>query len=633
MVEARRRKTGNAERGTGNGMTREADALQDALRGRYLLERELGRGGMGVVFLARDVALERPVAIKLLPPALASLPGLRQRFLHEARTAARLSHPNIVPIHAVEEYGDLVCFIMAYVPGETVAERVRHAGPMAPRDVGRMVQEVAWALAYAHQHGVIHRDVKPENILLERGTGRALVADFGIASLADDAGLTPRGELLGTPRLVSPEQAAGEPLDGRSDLYSLGVTAFFALTGRYPFEGDSVGLLLAQHLTMPAPPVASLRPGLPAPIAVAIDRCLAKSPDDRFASGEELAAALAEARPASPVPRVLQQLTREISSLGVDVVSFGSLVGVAVVTLASTSDFLGFGYVYTVGLGLVLAAIAAIRGISIGRLTREALREGWEHVDLVSAAGREAREAAEGAAPPPRLARRAALYALGMAATLLYWLGPKQWGLEHADTARGLLIELLALAAPVALGRWLGAALEAPRNGKPGLLSRFFLRFKSGLFFRLLGTGAGRANPRAPALPDQPTEILLGNQARELLRALPASERQVLGDVLGAIVRLESDAGRLRSRLAVIDQALGDVGTGGRERAALVLELRREREAVASRLATAVSALEGVRLDLLRLRAGMGEQSGLTTSIEQLKQLSAGVDALLEARK
>jgi len=614
-------------------MPGELETLQSALRGRYLLEHELGRGGMGVVFLARDVALDRQVAIKLLPPALALVSGLRQRFLHEARTAARLSHPNIVPIYAVEEHGDLVCFVMAYVPGETLADRVRSEGPLAPAEVGRLVQEVAWALAYAHQHGVIHRDVKPENILLERGTGRALVADFGIASLADEAGITPRGELLGTPRMVSPEQAGGGRVDGRSDLYSLGVTAFFALTGRYPFEGDNVGQLLAQHLTMPAPPVAGLRPGLPASLAVAVDRCLAKSPEERFADGEELAAALAQAQPASPVPRVLQRILREVSGLSVDLVSFGSLVLVAVITLLLTSDFFGFNYMYTVALGLVMAAIAAIRGAALGRTTREAIREGWQHTDLIAAAEREAREESTRTRPGSGLGRRLAIYVAGMAATLLYWVGPKQWGLEHADTLLGILIEMIALTAPVALGRWLGGALESPRDGRPGLLSRFFLRFKSGMFFRLLG-GGGRARtvPR-PAVPNQPTEVLLANQARDLVGALPASDRQVLGDVLGAISCLERDADRLRSRLVSIDQAQAEVGSGGAGRAALAEELVREREAVTSRLATAVSALEGIRLDLLRLRAGVGDRPGLTTSIEQLKQLSAGVDALLEVKK
>src|SRR6188768_290196 len=146
-------------------------SFQSAVAGRYSLERELGRGGMGVVYLAREVRLDRPVAIKLLPPELAAQERLRDRFLREARTAARLSHPYIVPIHAVDEAGDFVFYVMAYVDGETVAERVAARGPIAPHEVARILREVAWALAYAHAQGVVHRDVKPANILLERGTG------------------------------------------------------------------------------------------------------------------------------------------------------------------------------------------------------------------------------------------------------------------------------------------------------------------------------------------------------------------------------------------------------------------------------------------------------------------------------
>src|SRR3954470_16951945 len=154
-------------------------SLQEALAGHYALERELGRGGMGVVYLARDVRLDRPVAIKLLPPSLAARPELRDRFLREARTAARLSHPYIVPIHSVDEAGDFVFYVMAYVDGETLAQRIGGRGRVTPADVTRILREVAWALAYAHAQGVIHRDVKPGNILLERGTERALVTDFG----------------------------------------------------------------------------------------------------------------------------------------------------------------------------------------------------------------------------------------------------------------------------------------------------------------------------------------------------------------------------------------------------------------------------------------------------------------------
>lgn len=605
-------------------MTDPQDALRRALQGRYVIERELGRGGMGIVYLARDVALDRPVAIKLLPPNLAGLPDVRQRFLREARAAARLSHPNIVPIHSVDEADGLVWFVMAWVPGESLAERVRREGPLSPRDASRMVQEVAWALAYAHQHGVVHRDIKPENVLVERGTGRYLVVDFGIARLADEAGLSPAGELFGTPRLVSPEQAGGEAVDGRSDLYSLGVTAFFALTGRYPFESENVGQLLAQHLTVPAPPVASLRAGLPAPLAAAVDRCLAKSPDERFPDGEALAAAISLAQPA-PVPRILQLLAREISTLGVDLVSFDSLVAVAIITLALTRDFLGFGYVYTVGLALALLAVTAIRGLSIARLTRDASREGWDARDLIDAA---AIDAQESTSPAPPLGRRFALYGAGMLATLLFWLGPKQWGLEHADTALGVLIELIALATPVALGRWLGNALEAPRNGKPGLISSFFLRWKAGLFFKLVGVRKALAAPSRP-VAGQPTELLLAAQARELFRGLSAAERESLGDVSGAIARLERDADRLRQRLDELARAAGEVGAGAGGREGVTRTIEAERAEAARQLGGTINALEELRLDLLRVKSGIADRGGLTRSLEQLRQLSAGVDALL----
>jgi len=262
--------------------------FQGALAGRYSLERELGRGGMGVVFLARDVALDRLVAIKLQPPAQATLPDLRERFLREARTSAKLSHPNIVPIFAVEEIGGFVFFVMGYVEGETLGDRVRKRGHLPPPAAARMLQEVAWALAYAHLRGVVHRDVKPDNILLEKDTGRALVTDFGIAHAGQPSGLTGVGEILGTAQYMSPEQACGEPVDGRSDLYSLGVVGFYALSGKLPFEAPDTAALLAMQITRPAPPLATIAPGIPGRLAQAIDRCLAKSPADRFPSGEAL---------------------------------------------------------------------------------------------------------------------------------------------------------------------------------------------------------------------------------------------------------------------------------------------------------------------------------------------------------
>src|SRR2546423_12281202 len=187
--------------------------FQGAVAGRYSLERELGRGGMGVVYLAREVRLDRPVAIKLLPPTKASDPKLRERFLREARTAAKLSHPNIIPIHAVEEIGEFVFFAMAYVEGETLTDRVRNRGPMAPSEASRVLRDVAWALAYAHGQGVIHRDVKPDNILLENG-GRVLVADFGIASAGGGAGARTPGGRGGAAGILGPPPDPGGPLDG-----------------------------------------------------------------------------------------------------------------------------------------------------------------------------------------------------------------------------------------------------------------------------------------------------------------------------------------------------------------------------------------------------------------------------------
>ncbi len=193
-------------------------ALQEALLGRYSLEREIGRGGMGIVYLAHEVRLDRPVALKLLPPEMAAQPALRERFLREARTAAKLSQPNIVPIYSVDEVEDFVFFVMMYVEGETLGQRVRARGPLPASESVRILREVAWALAYAHGQGVVHRDVKPDNILIEAGSGRALVTDFGIAQVSDAAGLTTTGEVLGTAEYMSPEQASGDEVDKRSDL-------------------------------------------------------------------------------------------------------------------------------------------------------------------------------------------------------------------------------------------------------------------------------------------------------------------------------------------------------------------------------------------------------------------------------
>jgi serine/threonine protein kinase len=280
--------------------TSDVETLRSVLQGQYHLERELGRGGMGVVYLARDERLDRPVALKVLPPTLARDEGTRTRFLREARLAAQLSHPHIVPVYRADELDGFAFFAMGYVDGETFGARIRDRERLGATETVRVLREVAWALAYAHARGIVHRDVKPENILLERGSGRALVTDFGIARSSVDAALTADGHVLGTVHFMSPEQCTGDPVDGRSDLYALGVTGFYALSGRLPFDGDAPQAVIVAHATRAAPPLLSVAPDVPPALAAVIDRCLQKDSAARIPTGEALAEALTKALESSP---------------------------------------------------------------------------------------------------------------------------------------------------------------------------------------------------------------------------------------------------------------------------------------------------------------------------------------------
>jgi serine/threonine-protein kinase len=269
--------------------------VRAALSGQYEIQRELGRGGMGIVLLARDERLDRLVALKVLPPQLAEHAETKERFLREARMAAQLSHPNIVPVYRADEINGFAFFAMGFVEGETLGERIRDRGALPAADVVRVLRETAWALAYAHARGIVHRDIKPDNILLERGSGRSVVTDFGIARSDFNPALTQDGYVLGTVHFMSPEQASGESLDGRSDLYALGCIGFLALSGRLPFEGAAPQAILVAHATKEPPSLRSVAPSVPPALAAVIDQCLRKRADDRFANGEQLADALGKA--------------------------------------------------------------------------------------------------------------------------------------------------------------------------------------------------------------------------------------------------------------------------------------------------------------------------------------------------
>ena len=270
--------------------------VEKVLSAHYELDCEIGRGGMGIVYRARDRRLKRVVAIKVLPPELAFRSEIRSRFLREAETAAGLNHPNIVPIYSVDETEGLVFFVMAYVAGDNLAKRLHDHGVLGPDEVRRILREVGDALDFAHERGVVHRDIKPDNILLDADGERSMVTDFGIARAVTEGGdsrLTATGMAIGTPAYMSPEQAAGErTIDGRSDLYSLGVVAYQMLVGEPPFVASSTPAMLVKHISERPVPLEQRRSDLPTALSRAIMMCLEKDPANRFPSAGAFVEAL-----------------------------------------------------------------------------------------------------------------------------------------------------------------------------------------------------------------------------------------------------------------------------------------------------------------------------------------------------
>jgi len=298
--------------------------VERVLSPHYELDTEIGRGGMGVVYRAKDRRLKRTVAIKVLPPELAFRSEIKTRFLREAETAAQLNHPNIVDIYAVDEAEGIVFFVMAYITGDNLAKRLHDHGALSVDETRRTLRDVADALAYAHERGVVHRDIKPDNILIDGQSGRPMVTDFGIARAVSegDSRLTATGIAIGTPTYMSPEQAAGErTIDGRSDLYSLGIVGYQMLTGEPPFIANSTPAILVKHISERPTPIEQRRADVPQDLARVIMLLLEKDPANRFPSASSVVSALDTgsvptfSRPSMPVqPETAPETTPRRSS-------------------------------------------------------------------------------------------------------------------------------------------------------------------------------------------------------------------------------------------------------------------------------------------------------------------------------
>jgi serine/threonine protein kinase len=276
------------------------ERLQRVIEGKYRIERLLGKGGMGAVFLAHDLTLEREVAIKVLPPDVAQDDQVVRRFQQEAKTAAGLDHPNIIPIYRVESEGGLYYIVMKYISGTSLEDLLERKEGLSIPEIQRILWEAACALGHAHQRSVVHRDVKPANIMFDHDA-RAMLTDFGISKALQAAtGFTATGMIIGTPHYMAPEQAKGASVDGRADQYSLGIVGYRMLTGELPFAGDSVHTILYKHIFEEPPRAAVHRTDAPEFLSAAISRAMAKEPDHRYPTMEEFASAVWPEQPVAP---------------------------------------------------------------------------------------------------------------------------------------------------------------------------------------------------------------------------------------------------------------------------------------------------------------------------------------------
>lgn len=632
-------------------------ALQEALAGEYSLDRELGRGGMGIVYLARDVRLARPVAIKVLPPDVASNAAWRAAFLNESQTVARLNHPNIVPVYMAGERGGFTYLVMAFVDGTTLGERIRTRGPLLPGQAARVLREVAWALAYAHGAGIVHRDVSAENIILERGTERAIVMDFGIASAMRTAAVRDDGRVMGNAHYLSPEHAAGEPLDARSDLYSLGIAGFYALTGRLPFDGETAADVVRQQLTATAPSIASVTPSVPPRLAAAVERCLHKEPIRRYRSAESFAEAIdlafehAKEIPA-PLRSWIAQNERELPA-ALAMLGVGAMQGITIVVATNLT--------WTFAVPFVI--MSTLSAIPWSTRLRRILGEGYTTDDLHAALREHQLVRAEEleyerrqASPRVRSVLRTMFGASVGGSALgawMFWQANALYGYAHGrllslsasevawHAQRAETLALTVLFPSLAFLAIAGVPLAGQfvRFRLASRIANASISFWKGRWGRriakLLSLGQTPAAHPALGMPVL-TEVALGRATDHLFEALPRDTRRELSALPGAVRKLSDDATRIRESIDAIDDQLAGFERGGESlddarRDAIAAELRESRSQSALRLAQTVGAIENIRLDLLRLHMGSAGIESVTASLEAALDVARHIDQMIGA--
>jgi serine/threonine-protein kinase len=550
--------------------------------------------------------------------------------------AAGLSHPNIVPIHRVSEAGGFVFFVMSYVEGETLGERLRTRGPMPPAEAARVLREVAWALAYAHGRGIVHRDVKPDNVLLEAATGRALVTDFGIAHGGGSAPATDVGKIMGTAHFMSPEQAADLPIDGRSDIYALGVVGYLTLSGRLPFETSNLPALILKQATETAPSVMRAAPGLPAVLADVIDRCLSREPDDRFARAEDLAEALApppDTRPA--LPPTLRAWIGARNPLLVPYMAWGGLFGT--LTTVNLAVWLAGkrpdGPADIVMLAAITAApLLPIVGFHLNLAYRQ-FKAGHTLTDLRAALEMARRDREESEAlvrdeAEPRYHRLLRIATVASATWLAVTFGLVLNGTIH-ENRNSMWLFLV----PAGMTLLLGAVSNA--LDVQFVPSKLRAWWQTGIRDRLWNSRLGAWLARRLGAPEQSravgggvfraTEAALSVAASELFAALPKEYREELSELPAIVAALEARAAEARAEVDLL------AGMAPSESHTELLADRRK--TAASQLADSVAALEGIRLDLLRLHAGASDLKPLTTLLDAARRVGEDLGRLAEAQE